>query len=59
MENLIETNKAKANTQLEVKMATRPLSDKTIETDPDKAATWLLQYDNAVEPILRMGEKPY
>ena len=31
--------------QLRVMKATQPLSDEPIETDPNKAATWFLQYE--------------
>ena len=37
--------------------ATQPLSDKSIENDPNKAATWFLHYEKAIESILRPGEK--
>ena len=33
------------NLRLRIMKATQPLSDKTVETDPNKAATWLLQYE--------------
>ena len=33
-----------------------PISDKTIKTDPYKAATWFIQYEKAIEPILKLGE---
>ena len=43
------------NYRLGVMKATQPLSDKSIETDPNKAAAWFLQYEKAIESILRMG----
>ena len=45
------------NFRLGVMKATQPLSDKTIETDPNKAAAWLLQYKNANEAILRLEDR--
>ena len=35
------------NLRLRIMKATLPLSDKTVETDPNKAAIWLLQYEKA------------
>ena len=37
--------------------AVQPLTDKVIETDPAKATTWFLQYDSAIEAILRLGKQ--
>ena len=37
--------------------AAQPLSDKSMETDPNEAATWFLQYENAVKSILRLGDR--
>ena len=48
---------AHLNFHLGVMEATQPLSDKTIETDPNKAAAWLLQYEKAIEAILRSGDR--
>ena len=45
------------NFRLGVMKATQPLSDKSIETDPNKAATWFLQYEKAIESILRLGDR--
>ena len=36
--------------------ANQPLSDKDIETDPNKAAIWFLEFENAIESILRLGD---
>ena len=38
-------DKMSTHLQLGVMKATQPLSDKTIEPDPNKAATWFLQYE--------------
>ena len=37
--------------------ATQPLSDKSIENEPNKAATWFLNYEKSIESILRLGER--
>ena len=37
--------------------ATQPLSDKSIKADPSKAATWFLQFEKAIESILRLGDR--
>ena len=39
------------NFQLGVMKSTQPLSDKSIETDPNKAAIWFLQYEKAIYRI--------
>ena len=36
--------------------ATQPLSHKTIETNPNKAVAWLLQYKDTLDSILEMGD---
>ena len=36
------------NFRLGVMKSTQPLTDKSIETDPNKAATWFLQYKKAI-----------
>ena len=45
------------NLRLRIMKATQPLSDKTVETDPNKAAMWLLQYEKAMNSILRLGDR--
>ena len=45
------------NFRLGIMKATQPLSDKAIETDPNKAATWFLEFENAIESILRLGDR--
>ena len=42
---------------LGVMKATQLISDKSIETDPNNAATWFLQYEKAIESILRLGDR--
>ena len=42
---------------LRVMKAAQPLSDKSMETDPNEAATWFLQYENDVKSILRLGDR--
>ena len=34
--------------------AIQPIADNTIKTNPDKAVTWFLQYEEAIESILRL-----
>ena len=36
--------------------AIQPISDKTIEIDPNRATTWFILYKKAIESILRLGE---
>ena len=45
------------NLRLRIMKATQPLSDKTVETNPNKAAMWLLQYEKAMNSILRLGDR--
>ena len=45
------------NFRLGVMKATQPLSDKSIENEPNKAATWFLNYEKSIESILRLGER--
>ena len=33
------------------------LTDKTVETDPAYAATWFLDYENAVKEVLNLGDR--
>ena len=45
------------NFRLGVMKSTQLISDKSIETDPNNAATWFLQYEKAIESILRLGDR--
>ena len=50
------TNKTSKQLQLGAMEAIQPISDKTTKIDPNKAATWFIQYKKAIESILRLGE---
>ena len=48
---------AHLNFRLNTMRAVQPLTDKVIEINPAKATTWFLQYESAIEAILRLGKR--
>ena len=45
------------NFWLGIMKATKPQTYKVITTDPNRAAVWFLQYEKAMETILRLGDR--